>query len=212
MTDLFTTIVADPPWQYRDKLRMDATIARSSDDQYDTMTVESIKAFFRPYSPLVAADALLFLWVTNPFLLDGSGAEVCRAWGFEPKQLITWVKGRLNEAQTQVILHLGLGHMTRGVTEHLIVAVRGKTSHLITNHGLPNYFETFDEGLAVLGPRRVHSQKPEESYRLIEKLTAGPYLELFARHEREGWTCYGNELSQSLKSPEPSLFDALEDR
>ena len=46
----------------------------------------------------------------------------------------------------------------------------------------------------VIAPVGEHSEKPDEVYRRIERLYRGPYLELFARKEREGWKTWGNEL------------------
>lgn len=42
----------------------------------------------------VAHDAVLWLWVTNSFLLNGDGPTVCRSWGFDPKQIVTWIKSK----------------------------------------------------------------------------------------------------------------------
>ena len=191
----YTTIVADPPWKYNDRLRM-STVKRGAGDQYPCMPLESIgalgeshlvsnplDAFYTVANHRIAKDAFLFLWVTNPFLLDGSGSYVCRAWGFEPKQLITWTKGRISDSK--LILNIGMGHITRGCTEHVIVATHGKPIKLVKNKGFPNF---------LLEPRTRHSTKPETFYDGVETLAPGPYLDLFARRERPGWTCWGNEL------------------
>lgn len=42
--------------------------------------------------------------------------------------------------------------------------------------------------------KREHSRKPDELYDIIEQCSPGPYLELFARHKREGWSQWGNEV------------------
>jgi N6-adenosine-specific RNA methylase IME4 len=173
---MYRVILADPPWQYNDKLTMSDT-RRSSDSHYSTMTVEDIVNF---QIPPTATDALLFLWVTNPFLLDGSGPRVCKAWGFEPKQLVTWVKGASLETP-----QMGLGHYTRGVTEQLIVGVKGHPKHYIKDRGVLNL---------LVAPRGAHSVKPEAAHEMIERLIDGPYCELFARRQRAGWTCLGEEM------------------
>ena len=36
--------------------------------------------------------------------------------------------------------------------------------------------------------------QPDEAWQRIERLFAGPYLEMFARRERLGWTTWGNEV------------------
>lgn len=179
------TIAADPPWSYGDALSM-SDVKRSSGAHYETMTVSQIcglggfgtVAGFESYR-----DSFLWLWITNPFLLDGTGARVCRAWGFEPSQIITWVKGRI--AKDALVSQLGMGHFTRGVTEHLILATRGRPKKLILDKGVPNVF---------IAPRARHSQKPAEAYQLIERTTPGPYVELFARQSRENWRVWGHEV------------------
>lgn len=185
---------ADSPWSYKDKIDMSDGVSRSSDSHYSTMDVNQISWFLKNsgHDKEIAEDALLFLWTTNPFLLSGDAANVCRAWGFEPKQLITWVKGRADQSG-QLILRAGLGHYTRGCTEHMVLATRGEATWLIEDRTIRNYLET-NEGFAFLAPPGEHSAKPKESYDLIEKLARGPYLELFARERRAGWTQYGDQL------------------
>ena len=229
----FAVVLADPPWSYRDKLAaMKDDVARSSDSHYRTMTVDEVNELGRrPVcgehgvrcdcgrgkggSPLtiaeypIADDAILFLWVTNPMLLDGSGPRVCRAWGFEPKQLITWIKGRIaierrgndysydpNDYEGKLVLSCGLGHYTRGATEHLILATRGRATGLVKDHGVRNVLidvETVDEldlptGAipgAFVAPTGAHSTKPNAAYDLIDQLLGAdtPKLELFARRK-----------------------------
>jgi N6-adenosine-specific RNA methylase IME4 len=71
----FGTIYADPPWRY------DNTAARgAAAKHYDgTMTVNEISAL--PVDRLAAADAHLYLWVTNAFLFESM--KILDAWGFE---------------------------------------------------------------------------------------------------------------------------------
>lgn len=221
----YRAIVADPAWSYDDKLKMSDT-PRSADANYRTMSVDAIKAFLidtpasvihgdlslaADLSPqasatfrladLIADVAFLWLWVTNPFLLDGTGAAVCRAWGFEPKQLVTWIKGDLRveglagagslgqamNARAVVRGPLGLGHYTRGATEHMILATRGAaTKFVLRPKNVPNYF---------IAPAEGHSVKPQKAYDdVITKVTPGPYLDIFARKRRPGFDAIGDEL------------------
>lgn len=184
---IYRTIAADPAWPYRDQISMKDGVKRSSASHYPTMTVAEICALgdsmpTRVAGFRIARDAFLWLWVTNPILLDGTGTLVCRSWGFEPRQLITWVKGRITPER--FVPHVGLGHFTRGATEHLILATRGRTKDLLQNRRTPNVF---------IAARSTHSTKPDDAYRVIENLTPGPRLELFARRPREGWTVWGND-------------------
>jgi len=189
---MYRCVLADPPWKYHDKLRMG--VARSAEDHYKrVMTTDQIcrlteetgqhtAGFLKLMDHPIADDAALFLWVTGPFLLNGDGPRVCRAWGFEPKQLFTWVKGDLrNDA---IVGPLGMGWQFRVDTEHLILATRGRVPAL--RHDQHNY--------VFVAPKGEHSAKPEELYDVIETQVPGPYLELFARQRREGWDAVGDEL------------------
>jgi len=217
----YRTVLADPPWRYGDALRMDPLVERSSMDHYDTMTIDDICALADANTMPVGGNklelrltiagfeidhpAFLFLWVTSSFLLSGDGLRVCHEWGFEPKQLITWVKTKkdwtdeierymLSEPGSRIHaqlrdpnkgLQLGMGRYTRGVTEHLILATRGKCTALVKSRSVRN---------VIFAPRREHSRKPDKQYELIEELVPGPYLELFATHQQPGWTAWGKEL------------------
>lgn len=223
----YTTLVADPPWQYKDALDMSDGVARSSTSQYATLPIEKVKAFLRntpavvihsagvdlghdrPLVDTLKADGFLWLWVTNPFLLDGSGFDVCKAWGYTPKALVTWTKGRLAMVKTgenveiggksgplyreKIIERPGMGRYTRGVTEHLILATRGKVAHLVQARNVTNWF---------LAPRGAHSEKPDEAYRRIKLVTPGPYLALFERNYRPGFDCVGDELPEMAPQQE----------
>ena len=48
----------------------------------------------------------------------------------------------------------------------------------------------------IQSQKREHSRKPDELYEVIERCSAGPYLELFARGRREGWVGFGNEANE----------------
>jgi hypothetical protein len=60
----------------------------------------------------------------------------------------------------------------------------------------------------IIAPRREHSRKPDDIHERIERLVAGPYLELFARTRREGWSSWGNEVD---RFPPVAEYDAQAD-
>ncbi len=165
----YTTIYADPPWpEYGG-----GKIKRGADRHYPLMTVKEIKKL--PVQDITAENAHLYLWVTNNYL--PAGLEVMQAWGFRYVTTITWAKDRM-----------GLGQYFRGMTEHCLFGVKGK---------LP--YKTLDgkrqQGRTLLvAPRERHSQKPVEMYDMIERVSYGPYMELFARNKRAGWDSWGNEV------------------
>ena len=155
-TEKYGTIYADPPWM----LRSGGVLRKLV---YDTMTTPEIMAL--PVQDLAAPDCHLWLWTTNPHLPEAF--EVMRAWGFEYKSTLTWVKPRM-----------GLGWWLRSKTEHLLLGVRG---HYRVQPGAIT--------TVLAAPWRGHSVKPEEVIPIIEKLSPAPRIELFARCSREGWTC-----------------------
>lgn len=189
----FRTVLADPPWPYKsskaivgnagrrhNKLTSGGTATQvAAADQYDLMPLDEIKAL--RVRQLVEDDAHLYLWFTNAFAIEAH--EVARAWGFEPKTIITWVKVKEDDTPS-----MKTGYYYRGATEHILFAVRGKLRLQGPAH--PTVFPAL---------RLPHSQKPKYSYRMIENQSPGPYLELFARHRRSGWSVWGNEVESDVE-------------
>jgi len=183
----YATILADPPWDLQQKGTFGAN------HHYDLMTVEQIRRL--PVANLAQDDAHLWLWTTNAALEQAYG--VVRAWGFEPRSLLTWLKP-----------HLGLGMYLRNCTEQLIFATKGKAPILVRNQ--PNW---------LFAVRQDHSHKPEELYDIIERCSPGPYLELFARRPRHGWDIWGNEVASDISfgclakqdAPQPTGFPTADD-
>lgn len=247
MSDLFVTVMADPAWQYRDKLRMSKT-KRSSEDQYrQTMAVDEICAMYTPsrietqeaflgnvkhtiHHPGrlldfdLADEGFLILWCTAAALLEGNAVRVCNAWGYVPTQLGVWIKGRVqvyqprdgahgNAIDAGLLLQIGMGWALRNAVEFFIVGTRGKYTKLVKDRGRANVLLA-EEDLVMLAEKREHSRKPDQMYDLIERTFEGPYLELFAKYRRDGWTQHGDELPPlSLRPPtapaEPFVYTLL---
>ena len=167
----YRTVVADPPWSPS----LGSTWATATTDKarpqkhYGTLTLDEIKAA----EPPAAKQAHLYLWVLNQHV--DWGYEVARSWGFEPVQLITWAKPGL-----------GVGRFQCN-TEQVLVARRG------SRHGNP-FGAT--GGTWFNWPRGRHSEKPQDFYDLVERVSPGPYFEMYARSWREGWDAMGNELPE----------------
>jgi N6-adenosine-specific RNA methylase IME4 len=88
----YRTIVADPPWPYRDvagSWRRGESFA-----PYESLSLEEIAAL--PVGALAAPGAHLYLWTTNRFLWDAP--DIFRAWGFTPATTITWCKEPMGQA------------------------------------------------------------------------------------------------------------------
>lgn len=144
-------------------------------NHYPLMSVEEVKNM--PIGDLAEDNAHCWLWVSNATLRVGF--DLLEAWGFTPRSVFTWVKP-----------HMGLGVYLRNATEHIILGTRGKA---------PVKFKSqINWGIF---PRQDHSHKPEEVYDIIERVSPGPYLELFARRKRPGWDSWGNEIPSDLEIP-----------
>lgn len=176
----YKTIVLDPPWPY-DRKNGQGVATK----QYQLMTWQDIYAL-RPLLHAVAApDCAIFLWTTAPLLMEQS--DVVRVWGFRYiTKAFCWVKTKRNGS-----IFFGIGSYTASNTEDMWLLSNGTPQRRAADVSqvLPT-LET--EGFAA--PMGRHSRKPEAIQDRIEQLFDGPYLEVFARRHRPGWTCIGNEL------------------
>ena len=172
----YRTLVADPPWAavLRAPRRFDGH--ENEYNSYGTMTDAELMSM--PVGLWGEDNAHLYLWCLNSNIAQAH--KVAAAWGFEVKTLITWVKGRIEG--NRLIQHIGLGHYYRNSTEHVIFAVRGS---LGTLHD--------DVSTAFIAPRKEHSEKPAAFYDMVERMSPGPYLDVFARTQRFNWDTFGNE-------------------
>jgi N6-adenosine-specific RNA methylase IME4 len=172
----YGTILADPPWRFSNRTgKMAPEHKRLL--RYETMPLQEI--YELPVPQLVAQQSHLYLWVPNALILEG--LEVMKRWGFTYKTNLVWHKIRKDGGPDG----RGVGFYFRNVTEIVLFGVRGP-------------LRTFSPGRRqvniICSRKREHSRKPDELYEIIEKCSPSPYLELFARHKREGWQQWGNGL------------------
>lgn len=177
----FSTVLADPPWQFANRTGKVAPEHRRL-DRYSTMPMDAILAL--DVESVLAPNAHLYLWVPNALLPDG--LAVMKAWGFRYVSNIVWAKRRKDGGPDG----RGVGFYFRNVTELLLFGVRGSMRTLAPGRSQVNMIET---------RKREHSRKPDEQYDLIESCSPGPYLEMFARHARPNWTVWGDESSDDIK-------------
>ena len=164
----YGAILADPPWAF--ETRGAGGKGRSADNHYPTMGLAEIMSL--GVREVAADDAALFLWVTSDMLAHGSSVMAC--WGFEcVSTAFVWVKEGAP----------GLGYWTRKGTEICLLGTKGRPKRL-----------NADVAEVIHAPRGPHSRKPGETYGRIERLVAGPYLELFGRgRQSQGWDVWGND-------------------
>lgn len=179
----FGAILADPPWHF--ETWSGKGTARAAGNHYPTMTMQQLRCL--PVADLAANDCVLFLWACWPMLSDA--LAVIDAWGFEFKTCaFDWMKAHVNQYdmfRDDADALVGMGYWTRANSEPCLLATRGRPKRL-----------NADVRQGIIAPRRAHSRKPDEVHGRIERLVAGPYLELFARAERPGWTAWGNETTK----------------
>ena len=175
-TNKFSTVLADPPWQFQNKTgKMAPEHKRLS--RYPTMTLQEIKDL--PVEAIVEDRAHLYLWVPNALLPDG--LEVMKHWGFEYKSNIVWYKIRKDGGPDR----RGVGFYFRNVTEMLLFGVRGKDVRTLRRGRTQENI--------ISSRKREHSRKPDEQYEIIEECSWGPRVEIFARGPRKGWIVWGNQ-------------------
>ncbi len=175
----FSTILADPPWQFQNRTGKMAPEHKRL-NRYGTMKLEDITGL--PVSKVAKDTAHLYLWVPNALLAEG--LEVMRAWGFQYKSNIVWHKIRKDGGPDG----RGVGFYFRNVTELILFGVRGRNARTLA----PGRSQVN----LIKSRKREHSRKPDETYALIESCSPGPYLEIFARGSRPGWTTWGNQADE----------------
>lgn len=171
-TGQFATIVADPPWQ----LDTGGTFGGSKGEGHDplayfSMSVDEIAALGPKIEEHLPDDAHLYLWTTNRYVEAAYG--IARDWGFRPSVLLVWAKAPLG---------IGLGDAFKLTTEFVLFARRGSLANLDIS---PTTWFSW--------PRGGHSVKPSDFYALVERMSPGPRLDMFARAARPGWTTWGDE-------------------
>lgn len=172
----FRTVLADPPWQFQNRTGKVAPEHRRL-NRYGTMSFEQIKKI--PVECVLSESAHLYLWVPNALLPEG--IATLQTWGFTYKTNIVWHKVRKDGGPDG----RGVGFYFRNTTELVLFGVRGKNNRTLKpGRRQVNIIRT---------QKREHSRKPDELYGIVEACSPGPYLELFARGGRRGWTSLGNE-------------------
>lgn len=209
----FRVIVADPPWEFGDKLdKMKAGTARSAASNYPTLDMAALKAL--PIDLLADEDAVLALW--TPCSLFEDGLDLMRAWGFQHRQEWVWVKltqsegeevlvkpdGTVNISTTAIFRPLaGAGRTTDRVKQADPFSVEfqlplafgmgrlaraAKESCLIGVRGSPyKHLANKSQRDVFFAPAGRHSKKPEALQDMLDVMfPEGNRLELFARRQR----------------------------
>lgn len=193
----YGTIIVDPPWPYQ-KTSRHGKLTGYSDVEYDPLTIDELAAL--PVGKAATDESVLLLWTTWPFV--HAACHLIEAWGFEYTTGLPWVKvvsvDTSKEDAFSFKPEYGVGYWFRGATEVLLVGSRNKAYR--TNY------------IGLISKNAKHSRKPDSLYELAEATLPGPYLELFARRTREGWTQLGIELEGDWKDIRESLSALIGER
>jgi N6-adenosine-specific RNA methylase IME4 len=167
----YSTIVADPPWSYEDGFVRGTANGLPWTNRhplpYSAMSVEEIANL--DVESIAAPNAFLFLWTTNRYLPAAFG--IIDAWGFGYRQALVWHKGDASPFPATV---------APNTAEFLLVGGRGNPRRVGTT-----------PSSVVHANRGQHSAKPPAFLDIVERVSPGPYVELFARAPRLGWDSWG---------------------
>lgn len=182
----FPVISLDPPWHFATR-GAPAAQDRSPQRHYATASIEHLRTL--PIRDIAASDAHVFLWITNPLLVEGVHLDLFQAWGVTPSSLaFVWIKLWNNFDTDQLRrtplleqdLAFGMGYTTRQNAECCVLGTIGNAKRARA-----------DIRQVIISPRREHSRKPEEYYRRVEHYAPGPRIDMFAGRDRLGWTRWG---------------------
>ena len=183
----YATIVADPPWRY-DRWGAFGPTSTGGDTvksrplPYPSMPVDEIAAM--PVEELAAKDSNLYLWTTNRYLRQSY--SIVEGWGFKPSQMLVWCKPPMG---------IGPGGAFSSTTEFVLYCRRGKLPY---KSRLDTTWWEWSRG--------GHSVKPREFMDVVEQVSPGPYVELFARQARAGWDAWGNQVGEIPYGVQESLL------
>lgn len=219
------TGIIDPPWAYgsasnHEKLTGYTTTSDLDKHKYDSLSTEDLRDL-----PIRKMMDYVFLWTTGPFIEDAY--SLIRAWGFDPITMLAWVKVQSvelpghdamlidppkGEPQIGFTPTYGVGYWFRGCVEPIIVAKAPGVASIRTPF------------MGLLSPNGKHSRKPDSLHQIIEAraergenaghpLFPGPYVEIFGRRARPGWTVLGNQApgdGQDIRVSIQNYVDSLD--
>lgn len=181
LTGRFSTILIDPPWRFTNRT---GKVAPEHGRLHRYRTLSNAELAALPVANHAHDKSHLYLWCPNALLIEG--LELMQAWGFTYKTNLVWYKVRKDGGPDG----RGVGFYFRNVTELVLFGIKGQVRTLAPARRQVN---------VIVQRKREHSRKPDELYELIEECSPAPYLELFARQRRPGWTQWGDEVDSYLK-------------
>lgn len=174
----YGVILIDPPWKQEFHSQETGT-KKAPQAHYDCMPLDAIKAL--PVGHLAAPDCFIVMWSMWNFVAPGFATDVLRAWGFEPKSGGSWQKMTRHGKQA-----FGTGYGFRGSCEPFLTGAMGRPQ-----------IRSRSERNGIVAEAREHSRKPDAMHEALERMFPDVRrCELFAREDRPGWDCWGDELGK----------------
>lgn len=179
----YQVIVSDPPWQLQ-KGGKKAVRPNSSggDLEYKTISLEEIEQI-QLEAILEKADTphVLFMWTIDKYLHQTE--VMLKRLGYKVHARMVWNK--VTGIPAAFTIRFGHEYLLYCYYDKLLPvakAERGKIHSVFTEQV------------------KRHSQKPEISYQIVERLyPEANKLEMYARYVRDGWDGWGNEYPQALE-------------
>lgn len=219
MSNLFSCIVADPPWSFLDELKM-SDVPRGAAANYSLMSNQDImnldiKSIADPEGCILA------LWVPSSLLQVG--LDTMKAYGFNFKQTYIWVKTKREPLEIvssiikKVLKKSKDINSPPDIKDALVNACKNFTldktlaffmgrlfrqTHEIcligtNNNKIYKKLKNKSQRSVSFGENLKHSAKPEHLQDSLDLMFPDPddkKCELFARRQRPGWVCVGNQV------------------
>lgn len=185
----YNTVVIDPPWNIeieKNGFSRNDKHRAPTEMPYQTMTLDEIKQF--PISDFANIGAHVYCWTTNKRLRDAF--DVLQAWGVNFHIVINWLK---TDGMAPA-----MGYVYGA--EYCLLGFFGRPMQKFTSIGALNWLKTKHNGPGE------HSKKPDAFYRLVEKMSPEPYIDIFSRQRRYGWESWGNEVPEVIPPIEDYTF------
>lgn len=172
----YDLILADPPWkQVKGGKKSVRPISSGTELDYPVCSLDEIKEHLQQATSLCSENSVLFLWTIDKYLLEAQ--QIAKELGYKLHARMIWNKVTgIPAAFTVRYGHEYLLYMYKGKLKPVALEERGKIHTVFTEKV------------------QKHSQKPEISYEIINRLYPDlKKLEMYARNKRDGYDRWGLE-------------------